>query len=137
MPNTSTILDRTNIKQAKTAVQTYKDTCVELHTTLVNTITTLRTNGFIGDASDGFDTFFTTIEPALGVNLCGDTNSVTAMLDQLLTAVEKALMDTVDNDLKNANSKAASADSAATKVVNTGAVASDVVIENATIGAES
>ncbi len=103
----STILDQENIQKAKTAVNTYRDTCKQLHQQLTSIIDGLRAASFIGDASNGFDTFYSQVTPALSTNLYGEDNSVTAMLIQLLDAVEKALLRTVDPDLGKANSNAA------------------------------
>ena len=106
MSNT-TILDRNDIQMAKAAVAAYKQTCISLYAQLTNTINALRQSGFIGDASNGFDAFYAAIAPALDANLCGDGNSVTTLLDKLLTSVESALLDTVDPDLDKANRGAA------------------------------
>jgi hypothetical protein len=107
MPNT--VLDRQDIVAAKSAVTAYKNTCDPLFKQLTDTIGTLRAAGFIGDASVGFNTFYTTVQPALSTNLTGDSNSVTALLTELLTAVERALIGTVDPELKTANEGAANA----------------------------
>lgn len=111
MPNT--VLDRQDIVNAKNAVAAYKATCDTLFTNLTNTITTLQASGFIGDASSGFTTFYTAVQPALSSNLTGETNSVTAMLNELLAGVEQSLMNTVDPQLQSANAGAANGDGAA------------------------
>ena len=105
MANT-TILDQSDIQKAKAAVDTYRDTCRTLHTTLTNTINGLCDTYFVGDANNGFKEFYAQMEPALSSNLYGEQASVTAMLDQLLDAVSKALLGTVDPDLGNANRNA-------------------------------
>ena len=107
----ATILDTNDIQQAKNAVNTYQTTCVGLHQQLTGIINDLRKTYFIGDASNGFDAFYQAVLPALSSNLCGDSNSVTAMLNQLLDAVEKALLQTVDPQLDQANRSAANGQS--------------------------
>lgn len=103
----ATILDQSNIQQAKAAVNTYRDTCSSLYSQLTSTINDLRAASFIGDASNGFDVFYSQVTPALSTNLYGEDESVTAMLIQLLDAVEKALLRTVDPELGDANKNAA------------------------------
>ena len=83
----ATILDKTIITNAKAAVNTYRTECDKLTGQLQGIIDNLRKDGFIGDASNGFDAFYSQVSPALTTNLTGTDNSVTAMLDQLLDAV--------------------------------------------------
>ena len=103
----ATILDKQNITQAKTAISTYSSTCSQLYNELSKVIAELRKTHFIGDASNGFDVFFAQVSPALSSNLYGSDNSITLMLNQLIDAVDKALLDTVDPDLGKANQNAA------------------------------
>lgn len=121
---TTTILDQSNIQQAKAAVDTYRTTCTQLHNTLTTTINELRASSFIGDASNGFEAFYAEMEPALSSNLYGPEASVTAMLDQLLDAVSKALLGTVDPELGQANRNATkNTDNTATANISGGAAA--------------
>lgn len=115
---THTVLDRNDIVAAKNAIAAYKNTCKTEFTNLKNEIDTLRQTHFIGDASTGYDAFFTTIAPALSANLYGDGNSVTALLEQLLDAIEQALMNKADVDLGNANKNAANNQNVAAPVAN-------------------
>lgn len=102
----STILEKSNITNAKTAIEQYSSECTTLYSELSTIITDLCAKYFIGEASDGFKDFFAQISPALTSNLNGDQNSITAMLNQLLDAVDKALLGTVDPQLGQANKNA-------------------------------
>lgn len=103
----ATILDISNINGAKSAINTYRATCDAIFQAMSADIQTLCASGFIGDASNGYLEFFNEkIAPALTTQLTGADNSVTAMLESLLTAVAQ-MLNPVDPDLSNANKTAA------------------------------
>ncbi len=92
----ATILTTQIIDEAKGAVTTYQNTAQGLFQQLEGKINTLRADGFVGDASDGYDVFFDTkVTPALTTNLEALCSSLNTLLDniseQLFTQVDTAL----------------------------------------------
>lgn len=122
----ATILDKENITNAKTAVNNYRQSCTTLESELNTLIADLRKSYFIGDASDGFNSFYTKISPALTTNLYGPQNSVTAMLDELLDAIQNALIGKVDPELGTANHNAANNTNTTANVAGAAANAANV-----------
>ena len=102
----ATILETNNISQAKAAITTYRNTCDNIFANLKKDIDVLVQSGFIGEASKGYVDFFTQITPALTTNLTGTGQSITSMLESLLTAVEQ-MLNPVDPQLGTANQNAA------------------------------
>ena len=98
----ATVLTNENISEAKTAIATYRSTCESIFGKLQNELKTLTDSDFIGDASTGYADFFAQITPALTTNLTGTSESITSMLESLLTAVEQ-MLDPVDPELRTAN----------------------------------
>lgn len=98
----ATVLATENISEAKAAIIAYRNTCESIFAKLQNEITALTSSDFIGDASTGYADFFAQITPALTTNLTGTSESVTSMLESLLTAVEQ-MLDPVDTQLGTAN----------------------------------
>lgn len=99
----ATILETSNINDAKAAINTYRTTCDGIFQSMKGEIESLCSANFIGDASKGYLEFFNEkITPALTTQLTGPDASVTAMLETLLTAVAQ-MLNPVDPDLSNAN----------------------------------
>lgn len=101
----ATVLTYENLSEARTAVAAYRNSCEDIFGKLQNEINTLTDSDFIGDASKGYLDFFAQITPALTTNLTGTSESVTSMLESLLTAVEQ-MLNPVDPELGTANSNA-------------------------------
>lgn len=102
----ATILEISNINDAKTAINTYRNTCDAIFQAMKSEIEILCSTNFIGDASNGYLQFFNEkITPALTTQLTGTDASVTAMLETLLSAVAQ-MLNPVDPDLSNANKTA-------------------------------
>ena len=96
-----------NITDAKNAVTAYQNTANNLFKDLQNTVTALPTADFIGDASNGYQTFFTNITPALSTQIA----DLTKMLTDILTSVEQ-LLNPVDPQLGQQNQKLTAQDAA-------------------------
>lgn len=101
----ATVLTTDNISDAKAAIKVYRTTCEEIFKKLQSDITSLTGSDFIGEASNGYVEFFNQITPALTTNLTGTSESVTSMLESLLTAVEQ-MISPVDPELGTANKNA-------------------------------
>lgn len=101
----ATVLTTENITQARAAVTNYRTTCQTIFANLKNDITNLTASNFKGDASMGYVEFFEQITPALTTNLTDSDNSITAMLENLISLVEQMLTP-VDPDIGNANKTA-------------------------------
>lgn len=103
MPQTATnsILTSKIIQDSIQAVNDYSKTASELYSELESIINTLTSANFTGAASNGYKTFFTTkATPALTENLDSLTSGINSMLD----AIKTQLLDTVDEQLGEANS---------------------------------
>ena len=87
-------------------MNTYRATCDQLFEEIQTEITNLRAAGFIGDASNGYDTFMNAMKPTLTTQLTAPDNSATAMIDKILESVEEQLLKTVDPQLKQNNESA-------------------------------
>lgn len=105
----ATVLSSSNIADAKTAIASYRSTCDGIFSKTQSDINSLAGADFIGDASVGYVDFFSQITPALTTNLTGTEESITSMLETLLTAVEQ-MLNPVDPELGNANKSAATAE---------------------------
>jgi hypothetical protein len=107
----STILNVDIINNAKDAVNAYVNTVTELYTRLKSEVDNITSDGFKGDASQGYLEFFNTnIVPMLTTNLTGD-GSVTAGLNKLLDDINETVLATVDPKLGDANRSAGSSSS--------------------------
>ncbi len=96
----ASILSSAIIVNAKESVKTYSDTTTALYEELRQIINELRADGFMGDASEGFNDFFTTkATPVLVDNL----NSVTGGVNSMLDTIQEQLLNTVDPQLGDAN----------------------------------
>lgn len=101
----NTYLSTEDIANAKGAVDTYKNTCEELLgqiTTIINRLTGAGA-GFNGDASEGYNTYYQSIQKSLTDQLLADKGSFTASVKQILDDIEKSFLQDVDPKLKNAN----------------------------------
>ena len=79
----ATVLNKTIIANASSAVDTYVTTATALYQELNTLITTLTTSNFQGDAADGFKEFFNNkATPILVDSLTAPNTSLTAGLKQ-------------------------------------------------------
>lgn len=90
------------MKNALKVIEDYRKDTGNLHTQLGDTVTTLLSSSFSGNAADGFKTFYDkNIEPAVGEGL-------TKLLDALQQIVEETLkaipdIDGLDDQLAEGN----------------------------------
>jgi uncharacterized protein YukE len=96
-----------NIEAVKNAVKTYIQTCSGIFEKMQNTIATLRGKDFVGDASNGYEEFFTQITPALTTNLYLGDESLMVGINNMMDSIKATLLDTVDPELEAANKNAA------------------------------
>ncbi len=100
----ASILTSSIIVNAKSSVSNYVTTAQGLYDELSNIINTLRSSGFMGDGSDGFNDFFNSkATPALVENLTEPGSSITAGIDSMLDSIKEQLLDTVDPQLGDIN----------------------------------
>ena len=102
----STVLKQENLTQAKEAISAYRAECESIFQSMRADIESLTSQNFVGDGSNGYNTFFTNITPSLTTNLTGTEGSVTSLLEQVLTAAEQ-MLNPVDPQIGTANSNAA------------------------------
>lgn len=104
----TTVLSKQHIDAATQAVNDYVATATTLYGELVDLINKLRATDFIGDASNGFEVFFTqSVTPALTTNLTDPTGSLTYTVKNLLNDVIYAnLNGHVDPELGKGNESA-------------------------------
>ena len=108
----STILDKKNIQDAIGAVETYVKTVISLNQELEKAINNLIGSGFVGDAAEGYKTFYATkVVPALTTNLIDDQGSLMSSLKKMLTDIETEFFANVDAKLGEANPTAGDAKS--------------------------
>lgn len=96
-----------NITDAKNAVTAYQNTADALFSSLQSIVTALPDADFIGDASTGYQTFFTNIKPALTTQI----TDLTKMLTDILSSVEQ-LLNPVDPQLGQQNQNLTAQDAA-------------------------
>ncbi len=100
----STILSKQTIENAKAEVAAYVTQADQLFSELQQKIQSLTASGFIGDAADGYNEFFTQMAtPALTTNLTGAEGSLMTGIRTLLENIESQLIDTVDTQLGENN----------------------------------
>lgn len=100
----ASILSNATIVNAKGAVSTYVSTAQGLYDELQSVINTLTSDGFQGDAAEGYKEFFTTkATPALVANLTEAQGSLTAGINGMLDSIQASLLDTVDPKLGDIN----------------------------------
>lgn len=96
----ATNLTKKNITDAQAAVAKYKAVVEGYYSELNSAITTLTQNDFIGDASEGYRTFYTSkVVPVLTTNLTADQTSLMSKINTVLGDLEQ-LLATVDPNLK-------------------------------------
>ena len=110
----ATKLNTSNITDSKTAITNYRTACDAEFKKINGIITSLigENAGFLGDAANGYKAFFDQITPGLTTQLTGTSESITSMLESLLTAVSQ-MLDPVDPQLKTANENAGQGQAAA------------------------
>ena len=102
----ATILTTQIINDAKASVDTYIQTVNDLYKQLSTEITNLTSEGFQGDAANGFMDFFTTtMTPLLQEKLTGE-ESITTQLKQTLDYIDEQLLQTLDPNLGKYNKEA-------------------------------
>lgn len=100
----SSILTHAIIKNAIAAVDSYISTANGIYEDLNRTISSLTGTNFLGDASDGYKTFYTEkVVPAITQNLTDPASSLTAGIKNILQSIETQLLDTVDPQLGENN----------------------------------
>ena len=104
---TITKLADENITNSREAIKTYRETCIAEFEKIQNTLNGLLGDGsgFFGDAATGYRNFFDQITPGLTTQLTAESDSITSMLESLLTAAEQ-MLNPVDPQLKQANENA-------------------------------
>ena len=107
----STILDKKNITDAVTAIDTYVKTATDLNGQLATVMAQLIGSGFVGEAAEGYKTFYTSkVVPALTTNLIDPQGSLMASLKQMMTDIGAEFFDNVDTKLGEANQTAGDAE---------------------------
>ena len=96
-----------NIEAVKNAVNTYIQRCSDIFGNMQNTIAILRGKDFVGDASNGYEEFFTQITPALTTNLYLGDESLMVGINNMMESIKATLLNTVDPELGTANKNAA------------------------------
>ena len=92
------------ITNAKAQVTSYITNAQQIFTTLQTEIVNLRAAGFVGSASEGYNTFFTEkVTPVLTKNLYGEDGSLMVGIKNLLDSIQTQLIDTVDAQLGQYN----------------------------------
>lgn len=100
----SSVLTHAIIENAKASVDTYISTVNGLNEELNGVITTLTSTNFSGDASDGYQVFYTEkVVPAVTENLTSPGTSLTASIKSILDSIQEQLLDRVDPELGNNN----------------------------------
>lgn len=102
-----TVLNKTNIDEAQTAIQTYITECSQYNTELDNAITALTAQDadFNGDAANGYLTFYNQVKPAFTSQLL-EEKGLMPSLQKILNSIYEALNATMDPNLGNANKDA-------------------------------
>lgn len=119
----STILTSAIIQGAKDSVDNYVTQITALNGQLDGIMKTLTSTNFTGDASVGYNDFYTQkVLPAITDNLTQQGNSLTASIKSMLDNIQQQLLSTVDTQLGENNRNPGGAASAASNAV-AGAVA--------------
>ncbi len=107
----STILDKKNITDAVTAINTYVKVATNLNGQLATVMTQLIDSGFVGEAAKGYNIFYTSkVVPALDTNLIDSQDSLMASLKKMMTDIGAEFFDNVDTKLGTANQTAGDAE---------------------------
>lgn len=99
----STILTTENITQASQAIQKYIIDCVTVLKKVQSEIETLRGSGFVGDASDGFNTYITTTITNLNKSFYEGEEALMPSLKKWLDSYVIKLLAELDPNLKSQN----------------------------------
>lgn len=100
----ATILTSAIITSAKDSVDTYVTTVSNLSNQLDGIMKTLTSTNFTGDASVGYNEFYTQkVVPAINANLTDPGNSLTASIKSMLENIQQQLLNTVDPQLGDNN----------------------------------
>ena len=100
----ATILTSADINNAISAVDTYVTKATGIYNNLESTLNSLTGSNFIGDASNGYDDFFTSkVKPVLTENLTDPGTSLTSSIKEMLQSIKEQLLDTVDPQLGDGN----------------------------------
>lgn len=114
----STILTSAIIQGAKDSVDNYVTQITALNGQLDGIMKTLTTTNFTGDASAGYNDFYTQkVLPAITDNLTQQGNSLTASIKSMLDNIQQQLLSTVDPQLGENNRNPGGAASAASNAV--------------------
>lgn len=106
----ASVLTHAIIANATAAVDSYVVEANGLFEELQGIVSNLTTNNFNGDASDGYNVFFTQkVVPALTDNLTAPEGSITAGVKSILENIQLQLLDTVDPQLGENNQSAGGA----------------------------
>ena len=107
----STILSKSNITDAIEAIDNYIGKATELNEHLAAVMGQLIGSGFVGEAAEGYKTFYTAkVVPALTTNLIDPQGSLMASLKQMMTDIGAEFFDNVDTKLGEANQTAGDAE---------------------------
>ena len=101
----ATKLETQNISDARAAIQNYKSACDAAFKEVDGAIAGIMGTQFLGDAATGYDEFYQQIKPAISTKLYGESESITSMLESIITAVEQ-MLNPVDPQLGTANKNA-------------------------------
>ena len=100
----ASILTNAIVVNAKSSVANYVSTTQALYEELAGVISQLTADDFIGDAAEGYKTFFNDkVTPALVTNLTEPSGSITAGINSMLDSIKEQLLDTVDSQLGEIN----------------------------------
>lgn len=100
----SSILTHAIISDATQKVDAYVSTANGLYDELSGIIATLTGSNFNGDASDGYNVFFTEkVVPAITDNLTDPASSLMASIKTMLESIQTQLLDTIDPSLGDNN----------------------------------
>lgn len=99
----NTILTTENITKASLAISTYITDALTALNGVKTEIDNLRAAGFIGDASDGFDTFVTTTITNLKNSFYEGNEALMPSLMKWLDSYLNQLLSDLDPNLKNQN----------------------------------
>lgn len=108
----ATILSKAIISSASEKVDNYITTANGLYDNLNGVISKLVSANFVGDASSGYNVFYTQkVVPALTENLTAPGSSLMAGIKNILESIQTQLLDTVDPEMgQNNQSVGSSAD---------------------------
>ena len=99
----NTVLTTENITNASQAISTYINDALTILNGVKTEIDTLRAAGFIGDASEGFDTYVTTTITNIKNNFYEGDEALLPSLKKWLDSYLNQLLSSLDPDLKNQN----------------------------------